>query len=94
MNEMMFTISLLSKDNGSILKEKIIVSGEELEEYIHCSKNINDRHLFDGTDPDAMFSEEYHQRMNMYSQFSLSQESRHHNLKDPPEESSLTFYNM
>ena len=74
MNEMIFTVSILSKDTGSILKDKVHINGSELESYIHRTKNISSRQLFDGTKHSGMYEENFNQRNIILENQNLSQQ--------------------
>ena len=56
MSQIFFTLTILSSENASLLKKEILVSGGELEHYIHNTANIKDRLLLDGTQSNTMSS--------------------------------------
>ena len=63
MKEMMFTVSIISMHNASILQDKIVVNGGEISTYIHNQINKKQyKYLFDGTKIEGMYSSKYHQR--------------------------------
>ena len=100
MKEMMFTISIISMHNASILQDKIVVNGDEVSTYIHNQINKKqNKFLFDGTKIEGMYSFNYHQRQNDDIYFSQSQDCQNlsqpsnsqRQTNDPPEDG---FYYM
>ena len=70
LNEMLFTISLLSKDNGSVIHDRIVVNGEDIESYIHQTIKIHTRLIFDDTRIYGICNKKFHQRKIFLSQTS------------------------
>ena len=73
MSEMIFTVSVLSKDNASVLKDRIVVTGTDLETYIHQTSSIKNRFVFDGTKITSMYDHTFNKRVPIINQ--LSQQS-------------------
>ena len=86
MSEMFFTVSLIAIDTGNIEHDKIVIPGGDLESYIHNTKTIKNRFLYDGTNANSMRPEGYHYRTSSYSQSNYSHMSYEQEKKDPPED--------
>ena len=100
-DQMLFTISIISMHNASIIKSKVVVNGHELHSYILSSskKKTATKFLFDETYKVTMYSEEYCNRIENISldMLSLSQNSLNETnylsnkrtAMEPPEDGKL-----
>ena len=105
LSDMMFTVSLLSKDIASVIKDKIVVTGDELEMYLHQTSDTKNRYVFDGTRFSGMHTHGFHKQVPLMSQksrFDLSsqtgynesyqlEESNGYGKQDPPKENMFTL---
>ena len=62
MNQILFTISIISMKNASIIQGPIVLNGEEVENYIHKKHNKNGKHIFDETQNVSVYPDEYFQQ--------------------------------
>ena len=100
-DQMLFTVSIVSMHNASIIQSKVVVNGHELHSYILSSskKKTATKLLFDETYKVTMYSEEYCNRVENLSLdiFSLSQNSTNETIishpkrtgMEPPEEGKI-----
>ena len=105
LSDMMFTVSLLSKDIASVIKDKIVVTGDELEMYLHQTSDTKNIYVFDGTRFSGMHTHGFHKQVPLMSQksrFDLSsqtgynesyqlEESNGYGKQDPPKENMFTL---
>ena len=62
MNDMLFSVNIISMKNASIIQGPIIVNGDELENYIHNIRKKNNKYLFDEIQTFQVYDEQYIKR--------------------------------
>ena len=99
MNQILFTISIISMKNATILQGPTVVSGDDLETFIHIKHNKTGKHIFDETQTIKVYGDKYIQRVctTLNDGYALplqnvlysSQDKLRADAVDPPEEGSI-----